>query len=213
MSLPLSACSPRTLRTEGEQTGASLNYSWQDFQQSLALLGVVLEASPGRQPYTRSDCHLQGSPGTGPARILLKHTGTEVVTKTKGSCGRVVVATNATKHKPRSLPLSKGNVSPRSARFPPFPALAALWNEGRHPAALAALRGDRHCNFSSSREASASSPRRRRPPAAHPRASVQPLPPEGRHGGKLSETLREPPRLLLKLRLRPLPFASRRRMG
>lgn len=106
LSLLLSACSPRTLRTEGEQTGASLNYSWEGFQQSLASPGVVLEASPGRQHYTRSDCHLQGSPGTGPARTLRKHTGTEVVTKTKGSCGRVVVATNSTKPSPRSLPPS-----------------------------------------------------------------------------------------------------------
>lgn len=98
-----------TLRTEGEQTGASLNYSREDFQQSLALPGVVLEVSPGRQHYTRSDCHLQGSPGTGPARILREHTGTEVVTKTKGSCRRVVAATNSTKAL-SSLPASLSQV-------------------------------------------------------------------------------------------------------
>lgn len=84
----------------------------------------------------------------------------------------------------------------------------SLRNGGRHPAALAALRGDRHCKFSSSREASASAPRL--PPATHPRARAQP---EGRDGMKLSETLIEAPRRLLKLRLRSLPSASRRRMG
>lgn len=76
------------------------------FSAVTCFTGGCLGSEPRRQHCTRSDCHLQGGPGTGAARTLCKHTGTEVVTKIKGSCGRVVVATSSTEPSPRSLPLS-----------------------------------------------------------------------------------------------------------